>query len=99
MYAVVSLYYRVQVKLHTWQQVVVGSIVGSCNGYAWWKLTTGDNPFGINVSDAVTTHFLNESGLLPLPFLLIPVLVGGATIGSIERRIGRWLKMRKERVE
>jgi membrane-associated phospholipid phosphatase len=95
-YAVVSLAYRVQVKLHTWQQVVVGSVIGSFDGFAWFCLCTGDNPWKVNVMSAVTTHFLDANGQLPLPMLLVPLLVGAATIGSFERRIGYWLKQRKD---
>ena len=94
-YAVVSLAYRVQVKLHTWQQVVVGSIFGSFNGFAWFRLCTGDNPWKVNIMSAVTSYFLDENGLLPLPMLIVPILVGAATIGSFERRLGSWLKKGK----
>lgn len=95
-YAVVSLAYRVQVKLHTWEQVVVGSVLGSFNGYAWFRLCTGDNPWKVNIMHTVTTHVLNENGLLPLPMLAVPLLVGAVTIGSVERRIGHWLRKRKD---
>jgi len=96
LYVVLSLVYRVQVNLHTWQQIAVGSIVGSCNGYAWFRLCTGDNPWNVRVLDVVAVHFLDESGRLPLPMLLVPVLLGAAIVGSFERRIGAWLKKQKK---
>lgn len=95
-YAVVSLVYRVQVKLHTWQQVLVGSIVGSGNGFAWFRLCTGGNPWRVNLMRSVTTHLLNENGQLPLPMMIVPLLVGAVTIGSFERRVSSWLNRVKE---
>lgn len=95
LYSVFSLAYRVQVKLHTWEQVVVGSIVGSLNGYFWFRLCTGDNPFGVNVMDGVAKHLLNEHGLLPVPMLVVPLLLGAVTVGSLERRISHFLNQRK----
>jgi membrane-associated phospholipid phosphatase len=94
-YAVVSLIYRVQVKLHTWEQVVVGSVAGSFNGFCWYKLTIGDNPLSINVADWITAHVLDETGVLPYPLLIVPLVVGGLTVGSVERRIKGFLKSRK----
>ena len=96
LYVVLSLVYRVQVNLHTWQQIAVGSIVGSCNGYAWFRLCTGNNPWNVRVLDFVAAHFLDDSGRLPLPMLLVPVLLGAAIVGSFERRIGAWLKKKKK---
>jgi membrane-associated phospholipid phosphatase len=94
-YAVVSLIYRVQVKLHTWQQVVVGSIVGSTNGFLWYRLCIGSNPWKIHIMNFVTRYFLNENGQLPLPLMIVPFLVGAATIGSFERRISSWIKKKQ----
>ena len=91
-YAVISLIYRVHVNLHTWQQVVVGSILGSVNGYTWFHLCTGDNPWSINVVDTVSSRFLDETGHLPVSMLIFPALVGAATVSSVERRISAWLK-------
>ena len=92
-YSIASLIYRVQVKLHTWEQVVVGLVVGSTNGYAWWHLTVGDNPFGICVGDWISAHLLDATtGLLPYHMLAVPLVIGGLTVGSFERRIGRILE-------
>jgi membrane-associated phospholipid phosphatase len=95
LYVVVSLAYRVQVKLHTWQQVAVGSVVGTLNGWTWFRLCTGDNPWNVNVMNALATTILDENGVLPIPFMIVPLVVGAATIGSFERRIGAWLKRSK----
>jgi membrane-associated phospholipid phosphatase len=95
LYVVVSLAYRVQVKLHTWQQVAVGSVVGTLNGWTWFRLCTGDNPWNVNVMNALATTILDENGVLPIPFMIVPLVVGAATIGSFERRIGSWLKRSK----
>lgn len=91
-YAMISLIYRVHVNLHTWQQVVVGSVVGSFNGYSWYHLCTGQNPWSINVMDSVTALFLDHTGHLPIPMLVVPALVGAATVSSVERRIRSWWK-------
>lgn len=91
-YAIVGLLYRVQVKLHTWQQVVVGSIVGTTNGFLWYQLCVGSNPWQIRIMDFVTQHILNKSGQLPLPLMIVPFLVGLATVSSFQRRINAWIK-------
>ena len=89
-YAVISLIYRVHVNLHTWQQVVVGSLLGSVNGYAWFHLCTGENPWSINVVDTVASRFLDETGHLPIRMLVLPALIGAATVSSLERHISAW---------
>ena len=92
-YCIVSLWYRIQVKLHTWQQVVVGCMAGSFNGYLWHRLCTGDSwGSGIHVMEFVARNFLDETGKLMIPMLIVPVLVGAATVGSVERRLKVWLR-------
>lgn len=95
-YAVVSLTYRVRVNLHTWQQVAVGATLGSFNGLVWHRLCNGDNPWSINVMNWVATVFLDETGHLPIAMLIVPALLGAATVSSVERRIGAWLKKNKD---
>jgi hypothetical protein len=90
MYVAVSLAYRVQVNLHTWQQVVVGLITGASNGWMWH---TG---FNDGVMDWVATYFLNVDGVLPLPLLILPALIGAVIVGSFERRISAFLKSSKK---
>jgi PAP2 superfamily len=99
LYAVVSLLYRVQIRLHTWQQVVVGSIVGTANGYCWYQLCcTHLVLHPTNGMELVAHHLLNDHGLLPVPMLIVPALVGAMTVGSVERKIRAffWPKVRKE---
>jgi membrane-associated phospholipid phosphatase len=86
MYVAVSLAYRVQVNLHTWQQVAVGVTVGSANGWMWHTACHD------GVMDWVATNFLNANGVLPLPLLVLPALVGAVVVGSFERRIYAFLK-------
>lgn len=90
-YTIVSLWYRIQVKLHTWQQIVVGAVLGSLHGWIWFHLCHGDNPWNIHIMDMVTKYFLVE-GVLPIPLLAVPLLIGAATIGSFTRRIRRFMK-------
>jgi membrane-associated phospholipid phosphatase len=84
LYTLISLYYRIQVNLHTWQQVIVGLSVGSMNGYLWhrWCHTTA-------LLDWVRETCLDaHSGLLPVPMLIVPIVLGAVTVGSLERRLG-----------
>lgn len=95
LYVAVSLYYRVKiVKLHTWEQIVVGLIAGTFNGVMWYKLCTGEGD--INIMNWVSSHLLDEGGILPLPYLVVPAAMGLIVVGSVERRIGRWLKNKKK---
>jgi len=93
LYVVLSLVYRVQARLHTWQQVLVGSIVGTTNGYVWYQLTTGNNPWNVNFSEWISMHILDPAtGQLPLIWLPIAVVIGGLTVSSFERKISTLLK-------
>jgi membrane-associated phospholipid phosphatase len=98
-YALISLIYRVHTKLHTWEQVVVGAVVGTLNGYAWKTLCEGGEqltPWNINILTWVTNHVLNEQGILPWYTLTIPAVVGLVVVGSFERRIESFLLGGKE---
>mmetsp|Transcript_8814 Transcript_8814/g.21567 ORF Transcript_8814/g.21567 Transcript_8814/m.21567 type:complete len:300 (-) Transcript_8814:922-1821(-) len=86
-YAIISLVYRIRVNLHTVDQIVVGAILGTFDGAAWWHLCT--NGFmGLNIVEVVSSSgILNENGLLPWYFLALPALIGAAVVGSVERRL------------
>lgn len=94
LYVTSSLYYRIDTKLHTKEQVAVGLAVGILNGALWRSLCSGTNPLfpSLNVMEWVSTTLLNEQGLLPVPLLVVPAVVGLAVVGSFERRISKWLK-------
>jgi membrane-associated phospholipid phosphatase len=94
-YAAISLYYRVQTRLHTTEQVVVGLVVGATNGYVWRHLVDGSNPFGINVTEYVSRAFLNDHGLLPIPLLIVPIVAGLVVVGSLERKISKFLQKKE----
>lgn len=94
LYAIISLVYRVKSNLHTTKQVLVGVTIGSLNGYLWRSLCLGTNMWGVNVMNWVSTNLLNEQGHLPLYALIVPTLIGAAVVGSVERRISRFLKNR-----
>jgi hypothetical protein len=91
MYVAVSLAYRVQVNLHNWQQVAAGLTVGSANGWMWHTALHD------GVSGWVATTFLNANGVLPLPLLVLPALIGAVIVGSFERRISAFLKSSKKK--
>jgi membrane-associated phospholipid phosphatase len=91
-YAVVSLAYRIRTHLHSPDQILVGSVVGSINGAVWWSLCLGSNPYGICVNDWVAAHVLNARGVLPWPMLAVPALVGAVVVGSVERRLVKLFK-------
>lgn len=103
-FVVASLYYRVQTKLHTVEQVTVGLALGSTNGYLWRRLlaTTGDSPppwwwpSSVNVMDVVSNTLVSlgsgtEDGILPVKYLVVPALVGLVVVGSFERNLGQFL--------
>lgn len=87
LYTFISLYYRVEVKLHTWQQVGVGFLFGFLNGYLWHRLCHTSALLGW-VNDTV----LNRAGRLPIPLLIVPVVAGVLVVGSMETRLKdlRW---------
>lgn len=73
-YDVISLAYRLKVKLHTLEQILVGMIIGSVNGFAWYHLCTGINPFEIHVMQVVTRYLLDDQGRLPVAMLAITLV-------------------------
>jgi membrane-associated phospholipid phosphatase len=88
-YGSISLVYRVKANLHSLEQVVVGVVLGSVNGITWRSLCLGNNLLSINIADWVSKSFLNEQGLLPWYGLAVPVIIGAAVVGSVERRVSR----------
>ena len=100
-YAAVSLIYRVQCKLHTRDQIIVGLIFGISNSFLWHSLAFGQNPYlpNISIMEFVSANILPSSGIMPIQYLAIPALVGAAVVGSFERRISLWLKNRKSKEE
>ena len=97
-YAAISLVYRVQSKLHTVDQIVVGLGFGITNSFMWHSLAFGENFLlpSINLMELVSSRLLPDNGILPLQFMVIPAIVGGAVVGSLERRISAWLDSRKK---
>lgn len=95
LYSIISLAYRIDIRLHTWQQIVVGFVAGTTNGAVWRHLCDGSNPWNINIMDLVSRAVLNEEGLLPITLLVVPAIIGAIVVGSVERRIAGWLKNMK----
>ena len=95
LYALISLYYRINVKLHTWQQILVGSVLGSFNGAVWWHACHGGGNL-IELMASSSSLFDPNTGQFPWPLLAIPAAVGAAVVGSVERRISAWLVGRKK---
>jgi len=83
LYALLSLVYRIDRKLHTIPQIVVGAVVGSLHGAFWFYSLT-----------SLVGHVLSGvfvEGKLPLIYVSIPLVVGALTIGSVERNLGKWI--------
>jgi membrane-associated phospholipid phosphatase len=91
-YSLVSLWYRIDSKLHTWQQIAVGFVLGSANGGIWQWLCQDNNISGFSVTELVRQYLMNDQGVLPWTLLIVPALVGAIVVGSIERRLAGWLK-------
>jgi membrane-associated phospholipid phosphatase len=86
-YASMSLYYRVQVKFHTWEQIAVGVAVGAGNASLFYYFLQP------SLMTWLSANILNDHNcLLPVPMLLIPIVVGLLVVGSVERRIAKWFK-------
>jgi dolichyldiphosphatase len=97
LYVFISLWYRVETKLHTLDQVLVGLVLGTLDSFLWRSLCFGTNPFfnnRINIMDWVTSNLLNEQGVMPIYALTVPAIVGALVVGSVERRIQRFLQNR-----
>jgi len=94
-YIITSLFYRVQAKLHTKEQVYVGVLFGALNGYMWHQFTFGFWPFSTNFNSIISNKLLPPSGIFPPQYLILPAFVGLAVVGSFERRISRWMKKKK----
>ena len=87
-YCVISLWYRVARKLHTVEQILVGLGLGTINALLWRIL-------GITHVKDWVSHLL-PNGYLPIPFMIIPALVGLVVVGSFERRLTSWLEKSKQ---
>ena len=99
LYGATSLYYRVQTKLHTKEQVAVGLIIGIINGALWRTLVDGSNPIlpHINIMAFVTENILDQHGTLPIPYLVVPAIVGALVVGSFERKVFKWIQKMKSK--
>jgi hypothetical protein len=89
-FSFMSLTYRVQAKLHTVEQILVGGLIGSLNGAVW---QTALCPC---VQEWMRTHLLNEQALLPWSILGVAALVGLATVSSLERQVSAYIKTKKK---
>ncbi|KAL7558090.1 hypothetical protein ACA910_020042 [Epithemia clementina (nom. ined.)] len=85
-----SLLYRVQVRLHSWDQIAVGLVVGSTNAMFYYTFAES------SVIEFLNQTIMNKQGLLPYPFLIVPTVVGAAVVGSLERRISNWIQQRSK---
>ena len=90
LYVVLSLWYRVQVKLHTTAQILVGATVGCAHAVVF------DAFIKEGLMDWLRQYVLDSQGLLPVPLLVVPAIVGALVVGSVERRISGWLKKRQQ---
>ena len=99
-YTALALQYRIQSKLHTLEQVIVGLVLGIGNALAWLKFALGsDGSIGFILSYVQSNFVSPETGLFSRSALSIPIVVGILVVGSFERRIALWLKNKKDRKE
>lgn len=88
-YTFVSLWYRIRAGLHTTNQIVVGWILGTIHATLWYHFL---HP---HLMEYLSLNILPPDGILPIPYLLVPLLVGTFIIGSFERRIAQFVKSKK----
>ena len=107
-YSAIALRYRVRDHLHTFDQIIVGYSLGLVNAILWLKFAVVSNSSSggggggdVGPVVAMVQHYLisSETNQFPVVGLLVPILVGILVVGSFERRIGVWLKERKEGVD
>ena len=91
-YIAISLYYRVQARLHTTAQIAAGLVGGTVHAVLFEQF------YKEPLMAWLSTHVLNADGLLPVPLLIVPALVGALVVGSIERRLSYWLEQRKDKL-
>ena len=96
-YIFLALRYRIRVNLHTFEQVVVGLVLGISNALLWLKyaLGLGDGNNGTVITWVQENCVSAETGLIPPAALTIPIFVGVTVVGSFERRISLWMKQNK----
>ena len=92
-YGLISLRYRVRTNLHTVNQIAVGAILGSIDGYGWYRLflDNSGNIDAFNLVDRIRSIrwlFDPKSELLRPAALILPLIIGGAVVGSVERKQG-----------
>lgn len=103
-YSAIALRYRVRDHLHTLDQILVGYGLGLFNAIVWLKFAVSnynnyDNTAGPVLTLVQKYMISSETNQFPLVGLAIPILVGVLVVGSFERRIGVWLKERKQMEE
>lgn len=98
-YSAIALRYRVRDHLHTLDQIIVGYVLGLFNAFVWLRFAVSTN-HGDTAGPILTLvrryMISSETNQFPLVGLVVPVLVGVLVVGSFERRIGVWLKERKQ---
>ena len=89
-YVFLSLWYRIRAGLHTTDQVIVGWTLGTLHATLWYYFIQSP------LMTFLSQYILPSNGIMPIPFLLIPLLVGVAIIGSFERRITQFLSNKQK---
>ena len=104
LYSTIALRYRVRDHLHTLDQIVVGYSIGLINAFLWLKYAVSINYDGnteavVGPVMGIVQRYLisSETNQFPMVGLLVPMLVGVVVVGSFERRIGLWMKNKREK--
>ena len=81
-YGILSLYYRIQARLHTINQILVGCILGTIQAFIWYYIL---HP---HIMTFLTQYILPSNGIIPIPYLILPLLVSLC----FDRRFKRFLQ-------
>jgi hypothetical protein len=81
-------YWRIFSGLHTAAQIGVGAGVGGAVGWLWQGVCQTE--LNGRLGAVLKAHYVD--GLVPLSYIAGVMVLGAMTVGSVERKIGGWLK-------
>ena len=85
-YVMISLRYRIQARLHTTNQIIVGCIWGTIHAFIW------NHILHQHVMTFLTQSILPSNGVIPIPYLILPLLISLC----FDRRFKRFLQIKNK---